>query len=280
MMAPRFNKSAVVLALAVLIGGIASVATNRYLQRQVEAIQAKDKDRSMVRVVVSTEDLAKGTALSVTNVAAREVPQEWLHSNAIRENQFGKAEGHILAHPALRGEPIVWAQLEGERAASFSARLTPGRRAITVPVDEISSISGMLIPGDRIDIVLTLKRDHQTLMLPLMQSVLVMATGTRTSVDDPGGKRVYTTLTLDATPEEARRILAAREVGKLAALLRAPGDRVAMTTEWNAADALLGLSPAKVAVESTVPVIYGGGQIRNPENLHAGGGPPSLANPN
>lgn len=273
MKAPRVNKSIIILLLAVLIGGGAAFAINHYLKRQVEAIRAKDANRVLVRVVVATEDLAKGVALSAKNVAAREVPKEWLHSNAIRESQFDKADGQVLAHPALRGEPIVWAQLEGEKAPSFSTRLVPGRRAITVPVDEINSISGMLVPGDRIDLMVTIKKDRQTLMLPLLQSVQVMATGTRASSEDPEGKRAFTTVTLDATPDEARRVLAAREVGKLAALLRAPGDQLAAPSRWSNADAVLGLPVARSPVESSVPVIYGGGEIKAPARL---GGAPSV----
>ena len=60
-------------------------------------------------------------------------------------------------------------------------------------------------------------------------AMTVLATGAQAiPISDWNGKessrRTYNTVTLDASPEDARRVLAAREVGKLAALLRAPGD--------------------------------------------------------
>ena len=64
--------------------------------------------------------------------------------------------GEVAAGPAAAGEPILWAQLEGRRAPTFSARLQSGQRAVTVPVDEISSLSGMVEPGDRIAQVMVL----------------------------------------------------------------------------------------------------------------------------
>ena len=131
---------------------------------------------------------------------------------------------------------------------TFSARVGAGRRAVTVPVDEISSISGLVEPGDRIDIMVTLRRDNRQLAFVLMQSVPVLATGTKVeqgSDGRDGSRRTFTTITLDVNAEQARQVIAAREIGKITALLRAPGDRGAVSASRDDAAALLGLaSPA------------------------------------
>jgi pilus assembly protein CpaB len=129
-----------------------------------------------------------------------------------------------------------------------------------VPVDEVNSISGMIEPGDRIDLMVAVRKDTRTFMFPLLQNVTILATGTRAAVaaDSKEGRRTYTTITLEVRPEEAQRVLAAREVGKLAAVLRAPGDAVLQSPARRDAMALLGLDEAwRPPDEASIPVLYG-----------------------
>ena len=177
----------------------------------------------------------------------------------------------MLAYPANAGEPVIWAQLEGQRAPTFSARLTQGRRAVTVPVDEISSLSGMVEPGDLIDIVVSINKDKRNFTFTLLQSVTVLATGTKASQDerDPEGRsRTFSTITLDTTPEDAKRVIAAREVGRVTALLRAPNDTGSVSRERSDAQGLLGLATGLSSAGSSVPVIYGGGPITEGQRMN------------
>lgn len=264
------NRSWLILGVALGLGGLAAFGINQYITRQVQDIEARGKSQRNVRVVVPKEDLPKGTALTAKMVAVREIPAEWAHSNALTPEQFERVENQKLAYPAARGEMLLWSLLEGQRAPSFSSRLAAGRRAITVPVNDVNSISGMIEPGDRIDLMVTVKKDKRSFMFPLMQNVSILATGTRAVVEADGkdGKRTFTTITLDASPDEAQRVLAAREVGNLSAVLRAPGDNVIASGKRKDAMGLLGFSDSGELVESGVPVLYGGaGGLRNGQRL-------------
>jgi pilus assembly protein CpaB len=257
------NRSWLILGTALVIGGVAAFGVNRYIARQVADIEGRGKDAKTVKVVVPKQDLPKGTVLTSALVAQREMPAEWAHSNAITPEQFDRIENQTLAYPAARGEMLLWSLLEGQRAPTFSSRLALGRRAITVPVDEVNSISGLVEPGDRIDLVVSAKRDNKTYMFPLLQNVTILATGTRAVVDaaaNDGRQRTFTTITLDASPEEAQRVLAAREVGKIAALLRAPGDSQRAAGDRRDAMALLGIGGGEPVAysDNSVPVLYGG----------------------
>lgn len=268
------NRSWVILGLALGLGGLAAFGVNHYITRQVEDIEARGKSKKTVRVVVPKQDLAKGAVLAADQVAIREVPTEWAHSNALTPEQFERVESQKLAYPAMRGEMLLWSLLEGQRAPSFSSRLAVGRRAITVPVDEVNSISGLLEPGDRIDLMVSVKKETRSFMFPLLQNVTILATGTRVVVEADGkeGKRTYTTITLDALPDEAERVLAAREVGKLSALLRAPGDNAKTAGNRRDAMGLLGFSDgAAVAESGEVPVLYGGqGALKGAPRMNLG----------
>ena len=67
-------------------------------------------------------------------------------------------------------------------------KLTIGKRAITFPVDEINSISGMLQPGDKIDLIATIRQLNNDVTYPLLQDVQILATGTQLSPRDDDGK--------------------------------------------------------------------------------------------
>jgi pilus assembly protein CpaB len=261
-MALNLNKNWMILVAAIAVGAIAAFGAKNYINNRVADIEARDKNKATVKVVVAKEMLEKGIPLTAKNMAVREIPKEWVHSNAITPDQFSRVEGTKLAYPAQAGEPVIWSQLEGESIPSFSSMLIAGRRAVTVPVDEISSLSGMVAPGDLIDIVVSTQKDSKNYTFTLLQSVKVLATGTQISNDKKdaqGNAMTYNTITLDTLPDDAKRIIAAREVGKITALLRSPGDESSVSMSRSDAAALLGLSGYKGV--SSVPVIYGGGEI-------------------
>ena len=263
-MLQRVPRNLIILAVAAVFGLGAAWLAARYLEERATEIERRQLGQ-MGRAVVAKTDLAVGTPLTHDLVAVREVPVEWLHSSAITPEQFERAAGALLAQPARGGEPLVWSQLEERRAASLSAQLAPGRRATTIPVDETSSLSGLLRPGDRIDLLATVQRDSQHLTLPLLQGVRVLATGNRTrpGEDDSAGELLagtFGTLTLDLSEEEAIRLVAARALARLTAVLRHPQDTRPLTVLRTDALALLGLAAAPTA--AGVPVIYGG--IENP----------------
>lgn len=263
-MPTRKRKNWIVLGVALALGGLAAFGTSHYLAERMAEIEARARNVATVRVVVAKTALARGAHVTPDTVAVREIPREWAHSGAITPDQFSHAERSVLAHPAAAGEPILWAQLEGRRAPTFSARLQSGQRAVTVPVDEISSLSGMVEPGDHIDIVVSLNKDKRNFTFTLLQNVAVLATGSRVQLDErdaEGRVRSYTTITLDTSPEDAKRIIAAREIGRVTALLRAPGDIAAVSAGITEARTLLGLPASDGSAISTVPVIYGGGPI-------------------
>jgi pilus assembly protein CpaB len=274
------NRSWVLLAVALVVGGVSAFGVKRFIDHQVEEVESRSKAKKTVKVLVPKQDLPKGAVLSAAAVAVRQVPADWAHSNALGPDEFARVDGQRLAYPVSAGEMLMWSLLEGERAPSFSARLPNGARAITVPVDEVNSISGLLQPGDRIDLMVSAKREGKVFMFPLMQNVSVLATGSLAVPPSnwdgrEATKRTYATITLEASPEDARKVLAAREVGKLAAMLRAPDDKTLTSEARTDAMSLLGIGGADQAAleDEGVPVLYGGqGQVKVQKNLPRGHG--------
>ena len=164
----------------------------------------------------------------------------------------------------------------------FSSRVKPGIRALTISVDEINSISGMLQPGDRIDLLLTARppsasghgeAEHDA-TVPLLQNLLVMATGrqVRPGADENGDARSFSSVTVEVTPSQAQRLIVAQRAGRLTAVLRNPDDGMPMDA---AAVDLRSLfpQPARPAVAPRKVVAR---QDRRPQMIVGGMGQPMI----
>jgi pilus assembly protein CpaB len=276
----KINKTWLSLGVALSIGLVTALAARSFLSHQMEAIAESNK-RETVDIVVVKTDVAAGSKLGKENLAVRKIPVDFAQSGAIRPEDFSRIDGKAIAYNLKSGEMLMWSQMEAQRAPTFSARLPPGRRAITVVVDEINSISGMLEPGDRIDLMFAVEQNGQKLVLPLLQSMQIMATGQRV-VDDPksGEKSQFATVTLNATPEQAKNIIIARETGKLTALLRNPNDTEPIGNKSLDLAGLFGNRRVAHRVTQGIPVLYGGsGTKLSPEALRIDGMRPSLPVP-
>ena len=223
------------LITILMLGGAAAAGTaaayfaNDYIEQTVAQHRADlDAQYAPVKVIVAARDLRPGTPLSSQSVAVREVPGAFLHSEAIRAERWGELSGRVLARPLQSGEPVLTAHVAQEPAAGFSAQLEPGMRALTFPVDEESSISGMLAPGDRIDLFFTTTNGNEATTLPLLSNVQVIATGMRTVTNENHpelrDQHQYRTVTVTVTPRDAAKITLAQDAGRITTTLRQPED--------------------------------------------------------
>ncbi|MCW7540690.1 Flp pilus assembly protein CpaB [Aquabacterium sp. A7-Y] len=263
----RINKNWVVLGVAVGIGLLAAFGAQRYFQTKQEEL-ARGGAGELLKVVVASDDLPKGERLSQNNLAARAVPADFVQSGAVRPDQFEQIQNLKLAYPVRRGEFIMWSMLEDQNAAPFATRVSAGRRAVAVPVDEISSLSGMLQPGDRIDLFVSLQRHQHNIVTPLLENMLVLAAGDRVSAGSgEGAQRNYSTITLDASPDQASLLMLAKEAGKLNAVLRNPNDQTPLAVLPNLRALLMGIEEVK-PTRPVIPVLVGGQSM--PESTGAG----------
>lgn len=261
----------IILVVALVLGGASAMLSLSYLNRQKAAIaaQANLESGQKVQMIVAKRPLGRGDAISAETVAAREIPVEYAHSLALKASDFDRIEGKLLAYPIKAGEMILPSLIQGG-AATFSARVEPGRRAVTMQVDEISSISGLVEPGDLIDLLLTTSQGgRRSAPVPVLLGVEVMATGQRVANDPRTGEtRRYSTVTLNTTPEQARNVISAREMGKITALLRNPNDKpagaveevdVSMLDDGPAAPSAAPRGRPAPPPAPEVQVLYGGG---------------------
>lgn len=252
----------VALAVALLLGAASWLGTRQYLAlraSQVEQRLAEKYERA--RVLVAGEDLTAGSLLTTAVLATREVPVRYIPSSSARVEDLSRVEGQRLLTPLKAGDPVPTSALAGGGDLAFSTQLEPGRRAITVPVDDVNAIAGLLVPGDLVDLLYTERRGTQSAVRPLLQKVLVLATGTtteRAALDAQGGAGAadatsFTTVTLSVTPEEAQRVVLAQRAGELTAVLRHPADAAAVPGTPLGSASLSGSASGARAVARAAP---------------------------
>ncbi len=228
--------------------------------RVAERRAALERDYVLAGVVVPKVDLAAGRILRADDLAMREVPGGFVHANAVRPDEVARILGRVLLHPVHAGEALLSVHVARESGSGFSGRLPAGVRAVTLPVDSVSSQAGLIEPGDRVDLLVTLREAQGMVTVPLLEDVPVLATGQLTEGEAGAGKEGrYPTLTLAAAPNDAARIAHARDAGTLSVLLRARGEaRTAANLLRVTGESLLGAPAARPALRRAVEIIIGG----------------------
>lgn len=265
----KANRNWLLLTAAIAMGLVAAFLMNKAVQQRMAQLDEQARvGQEMLEVVVANRDLGQGDVLNSEVLAVRQIPKQYVHAAAISTARFAQIENARLQVPIRRGEALLAAHIDGLGNRVFSTILKKGMRALTLEVDDISSTAGMLRPGDRVDLIYSVKTQDQTpgggerILFPLLSDVSVLATGQSvTKQDAKGAERRYTNVTLEVSAENANRILLARSTGELTAILRSPDDDQHNGGAVLTPDALIPANPSRLpqhprpAVSQSAPCI-------------------------
>lgn len=236
------------LGVALVMAGLAAFLAKVYLDKKTAELKASYADKTVkTQVVVPNRDLPAGVRIRIDDFAIRSIQTDLIPPDAVLPDDIERALGQSLKVALPLGRPLLWGYLSSGTNPSFSDMLDEDRRALTIAVDDLNSISGMIRPYDRIDLFIV-GRDRQEgpggkeakVVIPLLQDVLVKATGNivrrETAADGREYDRRYSTLTLDLPPEEIGKVLIAQENGDLKAALKRPEQNAANYRPTHEAD--------------------------------------------
>jgi Flp pilus assembly protein CpaB len=190
-----------------------------------------------VAILVAAQELRPGTRITRDHLGVRELPEAYLHPDAIAAGGSDEARvvGRALTVRLVQGQPLLWSDFEAQRAPG-AARLSSGiptrERAVTVPVDLSGSFAGMLRAGDRVDVLGTFSRaqgEWQT--VTLLQNVLVLATGAERGDGEAAAapSAPFNSVTLAVDLDEAELLTFAEQRGTIGFALRGDGDLETVT---------------------------------------------------
>lgn len=225
------------LVAAILVGAFAAVLLWLYAEQLDDEHQALVADQ--VEVVKAARNIPAGTPLTKDRITTEKVPRKFLPPNPLLESELNIYLGTPVAVNVEEGAMILTSDFSvAEVSRTLSSKIPPEERAMALAVDAISGVSGLLRPGDRVDILGTfpigtkeeLVEDAQGnkavgyVTMTLLQNVTMLAVGQEIS-DVPtgdGAKRggSYSTVTLSVTIDEAELLTIAQTRGKMTLLLR------------------------------------------------------------
>lgn len=228
--------SIVMLVMALTFGVAAAFLARTLLEGDPSQPQvaANTPPVEMGTIVVAAEPLRYGVELSRANLRELEWP-----ANAVPAGAFAKiddilnSEDRRVALAAIEiNEPLLdWKITGAGQRASLSARIDEGRKAVSIRVTDVFGVSGFVLPGERVDILLT-RRDRQigsdgggqqdAYTDVLLQNVPVLAADQLVDErsEDP---TVAKTVTVAVTTEQAQKLALASSVGQLSLILRGAG---------------------------------------------------------
>jgi len=220
------KKILITIVCSVAAGIIAVLLVNHYISKQESALF---KGMELVPVIVVSKDLPAGAKLEGGVLSKRQMPQKYVHGNAVDPKDANLVIGQILNFPLKRGDPVLWTDLKEERgrlALGLAGTVTKGERALTIAVDKTSGVAGLLKPSDHIDVLCTVRNQEtgEEATITLLQNLSILATGKSLAGDRFGRTKGYGSITLLVTLEEAELLVFAQTKGKVVALLRNPED--------------------------------------------------------
>jgi len=266
------NRSIVMLLLAIVAGLLAAWAARQHINGKVQLLEAQARVPTSQRIVAA-HDLPAGTRLTDEHLMLRSFPSTVVSSDSLPPERYTELTGAVLRAPLRAGDVVLPVHMATQKQAAFSSHLASGRRAITMPVDAINSVSGLLQPGDLIDLYVSFEYQRRRITAPLLQGVLVLATGANTQFAGSlaeGERHSYATVTLDAAPEDAVKLVAARQGGTITAVLRPPHDGAA-TQKAVRGDlaSLLGVNRPPPPRNDSAQVLYGNKTVRRVARIGA-----------
>lgn len=214
----RNKRFFVVLAGALLFGLLAAVSVSRYLS------SAQAYSKNFNRVAVAKVAIPLGTKIIAEQVTVVQFPRESTPDGAFETPE--KLAGRVAITNIAAREPITEARLAPEgTAGGLSAVIPEGYRAMTVKVDDVVGISGFIMPGTLVDVVVVIDPGDRGSQDPIskivLQNIKVLANGQ--NIDKPESEREPNSVkavTLQVTPEQAEKLALAATEGKLQLVMR------------------------------------------------------------
>lgn len=222
------NRTLLILASALILGGIAvfMLYMDTYVRDQTGGPR--------VLVVTAAVDIPFGKPMEAGWLTVEELPQSYVEDRHLRASELRRLIGVPLAQSVRSGEAILRTDLSSLSAQqrTLSGEIPAGKRAISLRVQDESSHAGLLRPGDRVDVLLTVgdpREPSSGRTVVLAQNILVLALGVGTQSDWSERERemrdpTHTTVTLEVDLAEAQRLTLARGHGRLRLVLRNPND--------------------------------------------------------
>jgi pilus assembly protein CpaB len=185
------------------------------------------------KVIVPKETIPVNTRVTRSMFEYKEVPVAYIHPNAVMDPE--EIDEAITKAMLVSGEQLLRDKLvaKDQPGDGLAYQIKQGHRALTIPINQVSGIAGLVKPGDSVDIIATInaprsENDKETVLIAtyILQNILVVATDNNLQRKaNEAGDLDRRTLTLEVKAQDAPKLVLASEEGSLRLLLRSPVDK-------------------------------------------------------
>jgi pilus assembly protein CpaB len=216
-------RAVIPIVLALIIAVVASYFIYNYVKKQVAPKEVEKMEEVKVRqAAIAMVELPAGTQLKPKMIKTVPFLEESLPPGSFSSPD--KLLGRVVITTIKSKELILESRLAPADVTrgGVSAILKPGKRAISVKGTKVLGLSGLVKPGDRVDVMLntTDPKTKEEINKTVFENVRVLATGTELVENTEGKPSPVDNYTLEVTPEEGEKLVLASTKGKLQFALR------------------------------------------------------------
>ncbi len=244
----------IMLIVAVLLGGLSVVLVNSFITGKGD--KSRLQSLRTTPVVVANADIRLGAKLEPTMLRVVDWPTDSLPSGSFDNANLLVGPNAPVALREMRKDEIIL----GYKLSSYGARgglpslIPEDKRAVALPVDEISGVAGFIAPGNYVDILHTStagRSDDIPVTRVLLQNVQVVGIDQESAEGDSNKPKVVRAVTVLIDPESGQKIVLGQATGKLSLLLRNEFDASLLATQevdWRDLGAATDQEPAAPVV--------------------------------
>ena len=232
------TRSLVLLFLALASGGIAAWLSLGYLRQETQPLL---NSAVAGKAVVATRDMPVGTVIAETDVRVIDWPGNAVPPGLISVPQ--EAIGRGVMSGMRLNEPFLESKLAPRgTGGGLPILIAEGQRALSIRVDDVIGVAGFVVPGTRVDVLLTMDNEatSEPLTKAILQNIRTLAAGQATQVDVEGKPQQVPVVTLLVTPEQAETLALASVQGRVQLTLRNQLDTLLIRTNGARVSALFG----------------------------------------
>jgi pilus assembly protein CpaB len=219
---------ALLVLMAVGLAGFGAVAWISLHPANPTPADGPPQASETVPILVAARPLRAGSLLKPEDLAAQDMPAGQVPAGASRDTPTIRTDllGAMIRRNLMAGDVVLPADTlhPGDRGF-LAAVLGSGMRAVTVGVDAVSGIAGLIWPGDRVDLILTQTQDDSALPPSrrvsgetVLHNVRVIAIDRQLmqgATSETPGSQAAQTVTLEVTSPDAERVAVAVRLGHL-----------------------------------------------------------------
>ena len=208
--------------MALLFGIAAVFLARQWLETQKhQTVVVSDDKVPLTKVVIATKDLSLGDRIDADAVKEVNWPAGSVPAGAFESKDKLLAGDPVVVRRFLANEPILTSKLAGPKVrATLSAQISEAQRAVSVRVNDVVGVAGFILPGDRVDVMVTREiADSKSVTDVLLQNIKVIGIDQNAN-EDASGTQVVKAVTLEVGPDQAQKLVLGSKVGELSLALR------------------------------------------------------------